>query len=263
MTDSSPATPSVSTADGVLTIAVSNPANGTALDDDAIAGATAALIELREGRRDEQVILLVGAGKNFCAGGNVAAFAGAEDRPAYLLELADQLHTMLGLINETSLPVVVAAKGWAAGAGMSLTLIGDVVVGGTSTKMRPAYSGIGLTPDGGMTWTLPRTVGAARARAIILTNRIVTAEQALEYGILSEIVDDERVDERAREIAVELAAGPSAALQATVGLLRQSPAASLSAQFDAEGASISRLSGEPTGIEGVDAFLAKRAPQWP
>jgi 2-(1,2-epoxy-1,2-dihydrophenyl)acetyl-CoA isomerase len=145
---------------------------------------------------------------------------------------------------------------------MSLTLIGDVVVGGPSTKMRPAYSGIGLSPDGGMTWSLPRVVGPARARAIILTNRILSAQNALELGLVSELVDDEQVDARAREIAAELAAGPSGALQATAALLRAAPTASLADQLAAEAASIARLSGQPEGIEGVDAFVQKRAPNW-
>ncbi|GAB10731.1 putative enoyl-CoA hydratase [Gordonia araii NBRC 100433] len=258
MTDS----PNVTSADGVLTIAVSTSANGTSLNDDAVDEAVEVLTDLHAGKRDERVILLVGAGKNFCAGGNVASFAAAEDRTAFLAQLADQLHRMIHLIDTAHRPVVVAAKGWAAGAGMSLTLIGDVVVGGPSTKMRPAYSGIGLSPDGGMTWSLPRAVGSSRARAIILTNRVIAADEALGLGLLSEIVDDDQVDARAREIAGELAAGPRAALRATAQLLRASPTASLADQMAAESASIAHLGGQPEGIEGVDAFVEKRAPRW-
>lgn len=259
MTDNAP----LASSDGVLLIAVSGPANGTSLDDDAIDEAAQALTDLIAGRRDERAILLYGAGKNFCAGGNVASFAAADDRPAFLADLATRLHRMIALLEEAGRPVVVAAKGWAAGAGMSLTTHGDVVIGGPSTKMRPAYRGIGLSPDGGMTWTLPRIVGPARARAIILTDAIIDAPQALELGLLSEIVDDEEVDARARAVAIELAAGPSAALQATAALLRTDPAATLVDQLAAEAASISRLGGQPEGVEGVDAFVAKRKPVWP
>lgn len=259
MTDYSP----VSSADGVLSIAVSSPANGTSLDDNALDVAIAALEALQAGRRDERVILLHGSGKNFCAGGNVASFATATDRTEFLADLADRMHRMIALIVESGRPVVVAAKGWAAGAGMSLTMLGDVVVGGPSTKMRPAYRGIGLSPDGGMTWTLPRVVGLVRARKIILTDQIVDAPQALELGLLTEIVDDDQVDASAREIAVALANGPAAALQATAALLRVDPATTLVDQLAAEAASISSLGGQAEGIEGVDAFLGKRKPVWP
>ncbi|MFT3900500.1 MAG: enoyl-CoA hydratase-related protein [Gordonia sp. (in: high G+C Gram-positive bacteria)] len=253
----------VTSADGVLTVSVSTPNNGTALDDDAVDEAVLALTDLAAGKRDERVILLRGTGKNFCAGGNVGSFASAPDRPAFLAQLADQLHRMIGLLDSCGRPVVVAAKGWAAGAGMSLTLHGDVVVGGPSTKMRPAYRGIGLSPDGGLTWTLPRAVGPARARAIILTDKVIGADEALALGLLSEIVDDEQVDTRARELAVELAAGPAATLEATAALLRGSADTTLVDQMAAESASIARLGGDPDGIEGVDAFVAKRKPVWP
>lgn len=259
MTDSPSA---VSSAGGVLTIAISTAANGTALDPDAVDDGAQALAELNAGDRDERVVLLVGAGKNFCAGGNVAGFAAAADRSAHIADLADRMHRLMELLVASGPPVVVAAKGWAAGAGMSFTLYGDVVVGGPSTRLRPAYSGIGLSPDGGLTWTLPRTVGAGRARSIMLTNRIIAAPEALEIGLLSEVVDDEQVDARAREIAVELAAGPAAALQATARMLRASPTASLSDQLAAEAESIARLAGAPEGVEGVDAFVGKRSPRW-
>ncbi|HNP57327.1 MAG TPA: enoyl-CoA hydratase-related protein [Gordonia sp. (in: high G+C Gram-positive bacteria)] len=254
---------SVSGADGVLSIAVSSPANGTSLDDNALDEAIIALTALLAGQRDERVILLHGSGKNFCAGGNVASFATAVDRTEFLAELADRLHRTIALIVESGRPVVVAAKGWAAGAGMSLTMLGDIVVGGPSTKMRPAYRGIGLSPDGGMTWTLPRIVGLVRARKIILTDQIIDAPEALELGLLTEIVDDDRVDASAREIAVALASGPAAALQATAALLRADPATTLVEQLAAEAASISSLGGRAEGIEGVDAFLGKRKPVWP
>lgn len=255
--------PNVTSADGVLTLAVSTAANGTAMNPGAVDQAADALAELLSGARDERVILLVGKGKNFCAGGDVASFAAAADRSDFVRDLAVRMHRMMDLMVCSGRPVVVAAKGWAAGAGMSFTLHGDVVVGGTSTRLRPAYSGIGLSPDGGMTWTLPRIVGAARARGIILTNRVISAQEALDWGILSEIVDDDQVDARAREIAVDLAAGPSEALQTTARQLRADPSTTLVEQFATETRDIARLVGEPEGIEGVNAFVEKRKPVWP
>ena len=251
----------VSEANGVLTIAVSAVGAGNSLDDDGIAAGTQALREVARGRRDVGAVLLVGAGKNFCAGGNVRAFA-ADDRPTYLRLIADNFHAFVTALHEADVPVVVAAKGWAAGAGMSLVLHADVAIGGASSKLRPAYRGIGLTPDGGLTWTLPRVVGAARARQIILTDRVLSADDALNWGIFSEIVADEDVEAVARANAETIAAGPRSADSGTKRLLSVSSENSLIEQLALEGRSISERSGRPEGIEGVDAFVGKRAPEF-
>lgn len=255
------ATSPVSQHDGILRIAVSNPAAGNSLDDRALAEGTAALHEVARGEREVGAILLVG-GTNFCAGGNVRAFASATHRPTYLRELADTFHAFVLALRAAQRPVVAAVNGWAAGAGMSIVLHADIAIGGTSTRLRPAYPGIGLTPDGGMTWTLPRVVGAARAREIILTDRVIDATEAASIGILARVVDDAQVLADAEATAAALADGPRAALSATRALLNASPGASLSDQLLAEAASISARSGEPEGIEGVDAFIGKRTPDF-
>lgn len=252
----------VSEANGVLTVAVSTAGAGNSLDDAALAAGTQALREVARGRRDVGAVLLVGLGKNFCAGGNVRAFAGADDRPTYLREIADNFHQLVGALHEADRPVVVAAKGWAAGAGMSLVLHADVAIGGPSTRLRPAYRGIGLTPDGGLTWTLPRAVGAARARQIILTDRVLTAEDALQWGLLSEIVADDEVEAAARTAAETIASGPRGADAATRHLLAVSADTTLVEHLALEARSISERSGLPEGIEGVDAFVGKRAPDF-
>ncbi|MHC3002735.1 enoyl-CoA hydratase/isomerase family protein [Gordonia sp. GN26] len=252
----------VNEADGVLTIAISAAGAGNSLDDDGIAAGTQALREVARGRRDVGAVLLVGPGKNFCAGGNVRAFAAADDRPTYLRQIADNFHAFVTALYEAEIPVVAAAKGWSAGAGMSLVLHADVAIGGTSSKLRPAYRGIGLTPDGGLTWTLPRAVGAARARQIILTDRVLSADDALNWGIFSEIVADEDVEAVARANAEKIAAGPRSADSGTKRLLSVSSENSLLEQLALEGRSISERSGLAEGIEGVDAFVGKRAPEF-
>lgn len=246
----------------VLIVPISDAKAGTAMSRDAILEGTAALRAVARGERDVRVVLLTGPGANLCAGGNVRAFAGADNRSDYLRGLADDAHAFIRALYETDLPVVVAAKKWAAGIGMSFALHGDIIVGGPSTKLQPAYSGIGLSPDGGMSWTLPRTIGAARARNVILTNRVITADEALAWGILSEIVDDDQVDAVALERAHTLAAGPANAIAAARRLLTASPGNTLGDHLDAESRSISTLAGQPEGIEGVDAFIGKRKPNW-
>ncbi|GAC81398.1 enoyl-CoA hydratase/isomerase family protein [Gordonia malaquae] len=249
-------------ADGVLTLPISTADNGTALDHDLVLAGTEALLDVTRGVRDAGAILLTGAGKNFCAGGNVAKFAEADDRAEYLRGLADDLHRFIKVLYQTRLPVVAAVSGWAAGAGMSLVLHADVAVGGTRTRLRPAYPGIGLSPDGGMSWALPRTVGAARARHIIMTDQIIDAARALDLGILAEVVEDDAVADTARATAAKLAAGPRGSFAAIRDLVHASASRTLTDQMDAEAASISSLSTTGEGVEGVDAFLAKRAPDF-
>ncbi|MFT4127023.1 MAG: enoyl-CoA hydratase-related protein [Gordonia sp. (in: high G+C Gram-positive bacteria)] len=253
---------SVTLTDSVLTIAVSSPAAGTSLDIGALKAVTPTLHAVARGEVEVAAILLVGTGPNFCAGGNVRAFAAAAHRPAYLRETADALHRFLVALTDAHRPIVAAVKGWAAGAGMSLVLYADIAIGGTSTNLRPAYPAIGLTPDGGMTWNLPRIVGAARAREIILTNQVITGPEAVALGILSRLVDDADVETQARAAAAAFTTGPRAALAAARDLLDRSPSSSLIEQLAAESASIAAHSGTPEGIEGVDAFLAKRTPDF-
>ncbi|MBM7366459.1 enoyl-CoA hydratase/isomerase family protein [Gordonia hydrophobica] len=247
---------------GILTLTMSTANAGTALDHELVLESRDALRAVTRGALDADVVVLRGDGKNFCAGGNVAQFAAADDRADYLRGLADDLHSTLAYLYESQLPVVAAVKGWAAGAGMSLVLHADIAIGGTSTKLRPAYPGIGLSPDGGMSWQLPRVVGAARARHIIMTDQILDAERALELGILSEIVADDAVEQKAYEAAATLAAGPRGSYRAIRRLVHEGATRSLTDHFAAEGASISVLSATAEGIEGVDAFLAKRAPDY-
>ncbi|WP_420039334.1 enoyl-CoA hydratase/isomerase family protein [Gordonia sp. MP11Mi] len=248
--------------DGVLTLPLATADNGTALDHALVLAAVAELGRVTRGEVDAGAILLASTGKNFCAGGNVGAFAAADDRAEYLRGLADDLHQMIGLLYETGLPVVAAVTGWAAGAGMSMVLHADVAIGGTKTRLRPAYPGIGLSPDGGMSWTLPRAVGPARARHLIMTDQIIDAQRALDLGLLADVVDDDAVIDTAHAAAARLAAGPRGSMAAIRRLVRDSADRTLTDHLTAEAKSISALSASAEGVEGVDAFIAKRAPDF-
>ncbi|BDT88346.1 enoyl-CoA hydratase/isomerase family protein [Nocardia cyriacigeorgica] len=249
----------VSTVDGVLQITIATAANGTSLDFTGVDAGTAALREL-----DPQVgaVLLTGTGANFCAGGNVRGFAAADDRSAHLYDLADRLHQFVRALDATTVPVVAGVQGWAAGAGMSLVCATDIALGGPSTKLRPAYPGVGLSPDGGMSWMLPRIVGSGRAREILLTDAILDAEEAVRLGILSRLVADESVRDEALALATSLANGPRSTYSSIKTLLRRSTTATLSEQLDDERDAISAAAATPAGREGVDAFVGKRAPDY-
>ncbi|MEV0293028.1 enoyl-CoA hydratase-related protein [Nocardia sp. NPDC050710] len=249
----------VTTVDGVLQITIATAANGTSMD---FAGINAGAAALRTLGSEVGAVLLTGSGANFCAGGNVRGFAAAADRSAHIHGLATDLHDFVRALDAATVPVVVGVQGWAAGAGMSLVCAADIALGGPSTKLRPAYPGIGLSPDGGMSWTLPRIVGTGRAREILLTDAVLDAEQAVRLGILSRLVADEEVRDAALELARDLATGPRSTYAAIKTLLAQSSSATLSEQLDSERDSIAAAAESPAGREGVDAFAQKRKPDY-
>lgn len=245
--------------DGVLEVAISTSDRGTSLD---FAGVRAGTAALADPDTDIGAVLLVGKGNNFCAGGDVRAFAAASPRSPYLLELAAGLHEFLRLLATGHAPVIAAVQGWAAGAGMSLVCAADIAIGSPATRLRPAYPGIGYTTDGGMSWTLPRIVGAARAREILLTDRVLTGEEAHDLGILGRLVPDGSVPAEAAELARTLAAGPRSAYAGIKRLLDSSARTSFTDQLDLERAAIAESSDSPAGTEGVNAFVEKRAPRF-
>lgn len=249
----------VTVVDGVLQITISTAANGTSLD---FAGINAGTTALRAAGHEIGAVLLTGAGPNFCAGGNVRGFAAAEDRGDHIFGLATDLHNFVRALDAASTPVVAGVQGWAAGAGMSLVCAADIAIGGPSTKLRPAYPGIGLSPDGGMSWTLPRIVGTGRAREILVTDAILDAGTAERLGILSRLVDDEQVQAEALELARTIAGGPRSAYASIRSLLARSNSSTLSDQLDYERDAIRAAANSPAGREGVDAFVEKRKPDY-
>lgn len=245
--------------DGVLLVTVATAENGASLSP---AGMHQGLAALRAAGPEIGAVLLVGEGANFCAGGNVHGFAAAEDRAAHLLEIANLFHDFVRELHTIGVPVVAAVQGWAAGAGMSLVLHADIALGGPGTKLRAAYPTIGFTPDGGMSWMLPKVVGLARARELILTDAVIGADEAVRLGLLSRIVTDDEIQAESLRLARTLAHGPTAAYGGIRRLVGDSVSRSLSDQLDAEAAAISAASVTPTGIEGVNAFVEKRRPDW-
>jgi 2-(1,2-epoxy-1,2-dihydrophenyl)acetyl-CoA isomerase len=153
---------------------------------------------------------------------------------------------------------VVAVKGTAAGAGLGLVLAADLAIAGKSSKFAPAYTGVGLTPDAGCTFLLPRAVGYKRAMELFLTNRVLDAQQALDWGIINQVVDDDSVIETAAALTARLAAGPSGAFGAVKRLLAEAEPG-WEAQLDRESRSIAARGQSAEGREGIAAFLDKRA----
>ena len=243
---------------GVLVVRLANAAKRNVID---LAFATTLHEIVGGGLADVGAVAVVQDGDHFCVGGDVRGMAAADDGSAFVRALATELHHSMRILADGP-PVVVGVRGWAAGAGMSLACAGDVVVAGESAMFQPAYPGIGVTPDGGMSWNLPRAVGARRARSIILRNAALTAAEAQADGIVDEVLADEAVEARVLELARGLADGPRAAYLAAKRLLRESETASYSDQLDAEAAGIAERVASPDGAEGITAFVERRTPQF-
>lgn len=247
--------------DAIATITLCRPDIGNAIDlplarallDAAIA------VEIDPGVR---CVVVTGAGKLFCAGGDVAVMGGAGPAlPAVLTELIATLHAAMTRLAKMAKPLVTLINGPAAGAGMSLALAGDVVLAARAAHFTAAYGAIGLTADGGLSWLLPRLVGLRKAQDIMLTNRRIKADEAEAIGLVTRVVDDAALTEEGAAMARRLAEAPTAALGASRALLSQSFETGLETQLDRELRSMA-LAGAGEAREGIAAFLARRPPNF-
>jgi 2-(1,2-epoxy-1,2-dihydrophenyl)acetyl-CoA isomerase len=248
--------------DGVARILLDRPEQGNAIDQplaDALVAATA------DTAADPSIrcVVLTGAGRMFCVGGDIGAFAAAgDDAGAFLKHLADTLHVAVLTLARMAKPLVVLVNGPAAGAGMSLAALGDVVIAARSASFASAYAGIGLTPDGGMSWVLPRLVGLRRAQELLLTNRRLSAEEAASIGLVTRVVEDAELSGEGEALVARLVAAPTAALGAARRLLREGENATLEDHLAREAETIASAGDGPEGREGVAAFLARRKPDY-
>jgi 2-(1,2-epoxy-1,2-dihydrophenyl)acetyl-CoA isomerase len=215
-----------------------------------------------QGNPAVRAVILAGEGKNFCFGGNLKSMVDSgADVGAYLSELTTTLHAGLALLMRMNAPVIAAIKGSAAGAGLGLVLAADLAVAGRGAKFTAAYTAVGLTPDAGCTFLLPRAVGSKRAMELFLTNRVLGAEEALAWGLVNQVVDDDAVEEAAAALAARLASGPTGAFGGVKRLLAESEPG-LEAQLGRESRSIAACGAGAEGREGIAAFLGKRAPRF-
>jgi 2-(1,2-epoxy-1,2-dihydrophenyl)acetyl-CoA isomerase len=207
--------------------------------------------------------VITGRGKLFCAGGDVLEFSRAGDRlPEFLAEITAPLHAALSILARMNKPLVTAINGAAAGAGIGLAIIGDVVLAEPTAMFTLAYTGIGMTPDGGSTWLLTRLVGLRRAQELCLTNRRLTAAEAAGMGLITRAVEVGTLAAEANAVAVQLASGATLALGATRRLLADSYTSTFETQMEQESRTIAAQASVPDGREGIAAFVAKRKPHF-
>lgn len=210
-----------------------------------------------------RAVLLTGRGRMFCAGGDIGSFSEAADgMPALIKEITTYLHAALSRLARMRAPMVAAVHGPAAGAGFSLVCAADLALASEAAKFTMAYTRVGLTPDGSATYFLPRLVGARRALELMLTNRTLSAAEALEWGIVNRVVPADALAKQAEELAGSLAEGPTNAFGGVKRLLIDGANETLETQMERETRAICDAARSADAEEGVAAFLAKRPPRF-
>lgn len=210
-----------------------------------------------------RAVLITAAGRTFCAGGDLRSFAAEGDNlPFHLKEMTTYLHAAVSRLARMDAPVIAAVQGAAAGAGMSLVCATDIVLAAESARFTLAYTRVGLAPDGSSTYSLTRLVGLRRALELALTNRILSAKEALDWGLVTRVVPDAELQAEAEALARQLAAGPTRALGAAKRLLRDGSTETLETQMELEARAIADMARSPDAREGIGAFLEKREPKF-
>lgn len=237
---------------------VMNAASVTMID-----GLIAALEYIQLPESGFRAVVLTGEGRGFCSGANlseVPAKAAATRDVGAALETA--YHPLLRRLRDLRMPLITAVNGAAAGVGMSFALMGDLAVAARSAYFLQAFARIGLVPDGGSTWLLPRLIGLARARELSLMAEKLPAETALQWGLINRVYDDAALMDESLKLAKRLADGPTQALALARRLYWESSHNSFEQQIDLERKSQAQAGRTEDFVEGVGAFLQKRTAQF-
>jgi 2-(1,2-epoxy-1,2-dihydrophenyl)acetyl-CoA isomerase len=215
----------------------------------------------RDGAR---VLVLTGAGRGFCAGQDLSdpAIAPGKDGADLGATLEDHYNPLIRRLASLPMPIIAAVNGVAAGAGANIALACDIVLAARSAKFIQSFANIGLVPDSGGAWILPKLIGQARALGLALTGQPLSAEQAEAWGLIWRCVDDDKLVEETDALATKFAGAPSVGLAETKRLVRSGWAAALDAALDAERDAQRALGRSADYAEGVEAFTAKRPPKF-
>ena len=210
-----------------------------------------------------RVLVLTGAGRGFCAGQDLGDRAVAPGKSVDLGESVEQRYNpLIRKLVALPMPVIARVNGVAAGAGANIALACDIVIAARSAKFIQSFAAIGLIPDSGGTWVLPRLVGQARALGLALTGEALPAEKAEQWGLIWKAVDDQKLDAEVDALAQRFAAGPTRGLARIKTMIRESWGQSLDSELDRQRDAMRELGFSDDYREGVAAFMEKRPPNF-
>ena len=253
----------LSVAEGVATLCLSRPDSRNAIDQTVADELLAAALRISRDTR-VRALLVCGDGPSLTVGGDIAYFGSGDQRDlsAQLREMTTPFHLAFQVLAALDVPIVTAAQGSIAGGGLGLVFAADLVVASEEARFVTAFAQLGLSGDGGGTWHLPRKIGPARAAQAYLLNEPITAAQALEWGLVNEVVPSGQVRERATALAGRLAEGPTRAYAHMRKLLRESWDRSLPEQLEAEIQSLVATARTADAQAAITAFQTKQTPKF-
>lgn len=244
----------------VATVTLNRPRAGNAIDLPT-ARALAAAATRCETDKSIRCVVLTAVGRLFCGGGDIGALsAGGDSLPKVLSELVSTFHVAVWKLMRMDKPLLVLVNGPAAGAGLSLAIMGDIVLSAKSAHFTAGYTAVGLTSDGGLSWQLPRLIGLRRAQEMFFTNRRVTADEADAIGLITRVVDDESLASEGALVAESLAGSATRALGRARALLLEGFNGGLEVQLERETRGMMMAGATRDAREGIDAFLRRRKP---
>jgi len=250
---------------GVMRVTIDRPAKRNAIDDEIVG---ALISHLERANQDEGVraILLASAGDDFCSGFDILSRNATDDRRPRVgsiqRRLPAQAHRLIPLMLSTQVPIVAAVRGWAAGLGFHLALAADFCVAASDARFWEPFAKRGFTPDSGGTWLLPRLVGVARAKELLVLGRELSGDEAAAWGLVLRAVPAGDVDGEAASIATTLAEGPTVSLGLTKWLIHQGAGLDLERHLSSEAFAMELSSRSADFREGIAALREKRAPRF-
>lgn len=211
--------------------------------------------------RSIRVVVLKGSGRSFTVGGDIDFLSSidAKELPSMLGDMTTRYHEALRIFNRLPVPVIAAVHGACAGGGLGLMYCADLVLAAEDSRFALGFSALGLSPDGGNSWFLPRLVGARRAAELYFENRVLSAEEAKEWGLVNRVVANDQLHVEAMACAERMTKGAAAGLTEARRLLRQSWDKSLSEQLEAETDALATVASEPAVQQALTSFIEKRA----
>lgn len=246
--------------DGLAHLTLNRPEAANALNAQLAAELRDAAIRLAHDA-SVRAVLLTANGRVFCGGGDLSSFAsqGEGQLPAFVDSVTVDFHAAIARFAKMDAPLVAAVTGTCGGAGVSLVAACDLVIAGESSKFTMGYTKVGLIPDGTSSFFLARVVGLRRAMDMVLTNRLLSAAEAEDWGLVNRVVADDQVVTDARALAEQLAKGPTKAFGLAKRVLIEGASSALEQAMERESAAIATAAGTEDANEGIQSFLAKRA----